>query len=71
MIVTAEEAVLAGGFGSAVRELLDKKKKFDLRFKRLGLPVEIYPVGKVDQIKRRYDLDTEGLIKQIREFYKT
>jgi len=69
--VTAEEAVLAGGFGSAVREFLDREKKFDLRFKRIGLPVEIYPVGKVDQIKRMYDLDTEGLIKQIKEFYKS
>jgi 1-deoxy-D-xylulose-5-phosphate synthase len=71
VILTAEEAVLAGGFGSAVRELLDGEKKFDLRFKRIGLPVEIYPLGKVDQIKRMFDLDTEGLIKQIREFYKT
>ncbi len=71
VIVTAEEAVLDGGFGSAVRELLDREKKFDLRFKRIGLPVEIYPVGKVDQIKRMYELDTEGLIKQIKEFYKS
>jgi len=71
VIVTAEEAVLAGGFGSAVRELLDREKRFDLRFKRIGLPVEIYPMGKVDQIKRMYDLDAEGLIKQIREFYKS
>ena len=71
VILTAEEAVLAGGFGSAVRELLDGEKKFDLRFKRIGLPVEIYPVGKVDQIKRMYDLDAEGLVKQIKEFYKS
>lgn len=71
VIVTVEEAVLAGGFGSAVRELLDREKKFDLRFKPIGLPVEIYPVGKVDQIKRMYDLDTEGLIKQIKDFYNS
>ena len=71
VVVTVEEAVLAGGFGSAVRELLDREKKFDLRFKPIGLPVEIYPVGKVDQIKRLYDLDTEGLIKQIKEFYNS
>lgn len=71
VIVTVEEAVLAGGFGSAVREFLDSEKKFDLRFKPIGLPVEIYPVGKVDQIKRMYDLDTKGLIKQIKEFYKS
>ena len=70
VVLTAEEAVLTGGFGSAVRELLDREKKFDLRFKSIGLPLEIYPIGKAAQIKRMYDLDTEGLIKQIRAFYK-
>ena len=70
VIITAEEGVVAGGFGSAVRELLDREKKFDIRFKRIGLPLEIYPAGKVEQIKKKYLLDEEGLFKQIRDFYK-
>jgi 1-deoxy-D-xylulose-5-phosphate synthase len=69
-ILTAEEGVIDGGFGSAVREYLDGEGFFDLRFKRLGLPVEIYPVGKVEQIKARYRLDVPGLIAQIEEFYR-
>lgn len=68
MIVTAEEGVIEGGFGSAVREFLDSRNLFDIRFKRIGLPVEIYPVGKVDQIKARYRLDVPGLVDQIRKF---
>ncbi|NOR15932.1 MAG: 1-deoxy-D-xylulose-5-phosphate synthase, partial [Candidatus Aminicenantes bacterium] len=68
-IITAEEGVIDGGFGSAVREMLDRAGRFDLRFKRLGLPVEIYPVGSVDQIKARFKLDTPGLIDQIKSFY--
>ncbi len=68
-IITAEEGVIDGGFGSAVRELLDREGRFDLRFKRIGLPVEIYPVGSVDQIKARFKLDTPGLIDQIKSFY--
>ncbi len=68
-VFTAEEGVIDGGFGSAVRELLDRENRFDLRFKRLGLPVEIYPVGKVDQIKSRYRLDVPGLVSQISDFY--
>ncbi len=68
-IFTAEEGVIDGGFGSGVRELLDREGRFDLRFKRLGLPVEIYPVGSVDQIKARFKLDTPGLIDQIKSFY--
>jgi 1-deoxy-D-xylulose-5-phosphate synthase len=71
IFVTAEEGVIAGGFGSAVREVLDREKKFDLHFKQIGLPVEIYPVAKVDQIKRMYNLDSDGLYKQVKRFYKT
>ena len=67
-VFTAEEGVIEGGFGSAVREFLDSRNLFDLRFKRIGLPVEIYPVGKVEQIKARYRLDVPGLTEQIREF---
>ncbi len=70
IIITAEEAVTAGGFGSAVRELLDREKKFSIRFKRIGLPLDIYPVGKTEQIKKKYLLDEEGLYKQIKDFYK-
>jgi 1-deoxy-D-xylulose-5-phosphate synthase len=68
-VITAEEGVIDGGFGSAVRELLDREGRFDLRFKRIGLPVEIYPVGSVNRIKAMYKLDVTGLIEQIRSFY--
>jgi 1-deoxy-D-xylulose-5-phosphate synthase len=69
VIITVEEGVIDGGFGSAVRELLDREKKFDVRFKRIGLPLEIYPLGKTEQIKKKYLLDAGGLFKQIKEFY--
>jgi 1-deoxy-D-xylulose-5-phosphate synthase len=70
VIITVEEGVTAGGFGSAVRELLDREKRFDIRFKSIGLPLEVYALGKVEQIKKKYLLDEEGLFKQIRDFYK-
>jgi len=69
VIITAEEGVLAGGFGSAVREFLDRENRFDLRFKSIAIPLDIYPAGKAEQIKRMYDLDAEGFYKQIRDFY--
>jgi len=68
-IIPLEEGVTAGGFGSSVRELLDCENKLDVRFKQIGLPMEIYPVGKVNQIKKMYRLDEEGLYQQILEFY--
>lgn len=70
VVITAEEGVVAGGFGSAVRELLDANGCFDVRFLAIGLPVEIYPCGKVEQIKRIYDLDVPGLVERIRAFYR-
>ena len=69
VIITAEESVIAGGFGSAVRELLDREQKFDIRFKSIGLPLEIYPLGKADEIRRMHRLDADGLVEQIREFF--
>jgi len=70
VIITTEEGVKAGGFGTAVRELLDREKRFSLKFKSIGLPIEIYPMGKVNQIKKQCLLDEEGLVQQIREFYE-
>jgi len=69
VLITAEEGIEAGGFGSAVRELLDRERRFDVRFKAIGLPVEPFPVGKSAEIKRRYGLDVPGLVRQIRGFY--
>lgn len=71
VIITAEEAVKTGGFGSMVRAVLDENQMYDIRFKNIGIPVEIYPLGKAQQIKKIYDLDTEGLIKTIRDFYRS
>lgn len=70
VIITAEEGVLAGGFGSAVRELLDRHEAFHGRFLSLGLPLEIYPLGKAKTIKKLYGLDAEGMTKRIKDFYQ-
>jgi 1-deoxy-D-xylulose-5-phosphate synthase len=67
-IMTAEEGIVAGGFGSAVREFLDRQRIFNIRFKAIGLPLEIYPVGKASQIKKMFRLDPAGLVEQIKEF---
>lgn len=69
-VITVEEGVLNGGFGSAVREALDRAGRFDIRFKAIGVPLEIYPVGKREQIMRMFGLDAEGLAGRIRDFVK-
>jgi len=70
-IVTVEEGVVAGGFGSAVRELLDRRRVFDLKFMAVGIPLEIYPVGKSEEIKKSLGLDADGLTVRISDFLQS
>jgi len=68
-VITVEEGVVSGGFGSAVRELLDRERRFDLRFLAIGLPPEVYPLGKAEQIQKMFGLDAAGLAGRIRRFF--
>jgi 1-deoxy-D-xylulose-5-phosphate synthase len=68
-VITVEEGVVSGGFGSAVRELLDRERRFDVRFLTIGLPPEVYPLGKAEQIRKIYGLDAAGLAGRIRRFF--
>ncbi|HUU37262.1 MAG TPA: 1-deoxy-D-xylulose-5-phosphate synthase [Candidatus Desulfaltia sp.] len=69
-IITVEEGVVSGGFGSAVRELLDRERRFDIRFLAIGLPAEIYALGKSDEIKKMFGLDASGLAARVRRFFR-
>ena len=69
-IVTVEEGVQAGGAGSAVREFLDREKRFGIRFKSIGLPLDIFPVGKSEEIRRMLGLDVDGLVERFREVFR-
>jgi 1-deoxy-D-xylulose-5-phosphate synthase len=68
-IITVEEGVLAGGFGSAVLELLNRNGLHDVRIKCLGLPLDIFPVGKTAQLRALYRLDPAGLVADFRVFF--
>ncbi|HUT08388.1 MAG TPA: 1-deoxy-D-xylulose-5-phosphate synthase [Candidatus Latescibacteria bacterium] len=69
-VITVEEGIMAGGAGSAVRELLDREGRFDIRFKAIGLPLEAYPLGKADEIRAMVGLDVPGLTRQIKDLYR-
>lgn len=68
-IATVEEGVLAGGFGSAVLELLNRHGLHNVRVKCFGLPVEIIPLGNLAQLRALYGLDAAGLAPRFREFF--
>ncbi len=62
VIVTAEEAYLAGGFGSALMELLEEKNLLDnVKLIRMGVPDEIVTHGDPKELLAGYGLDSAGI----------
>lgn len=66
VIVTVEEAVLAGGFGAAVAELLNDRA-LPVRLKRIGIPDRFVPHGKPIHYLNQFGLSKEGIVQAIRE----
>ncbi len=62
LIVTVEEAYLAGGFGSAVMELLESKGMQDaVKVVRMGVPDKIVTHGDPRLLLAKYGLDADGI----------
>lgn len=65
-IVTVEEGVLEGGFGSAVLELL-AEERINIPVMRLGFPSEFIGHGKREQVLDKYGLTAEKICYKIKE----
>ena len=68
-IVTVEENVLAGGFGSAVVEGLAAAGMEDITVHRIGMPDSFIEHGAAVDQRRRLQLDAEGIAQQIRDVF--
>jgi 1-deoxy-D-xylulose-5-phosphate synthase len=67
LIVTVEDAYLAGGFGSAVLELLEEKGLADaVKVVRLGVPDEIVGHGDPKALLAQYGLNSDGIASAVR-----
>ena len=64
-IVTVEENALSGGFGSSVVSLLQKAGLNDIQVKSIGIPDEFVEQGTQAMLRSKYDLDAEGIIRQV------
>jgi 1-deoxy-D-xylulose-5-phosphate synthase len=68
LIVTVEEAYLAGGFGSAVMELLEENGLLDsVRVVRMGLPDRWVTHGDAKLLLAKYGLDADGIYTRVKE----
>jgi 1-deoxy-D-xylulose-5-phosphate synthase len=66
-VVTAEEAMLAGGFGSAVLEALERRGVTKVAVRRLGLPDLMIEHGDPQKQRARYSLDEAGIVNAAAE----
>ncbi len=68
-IVTVEENVLAGGFGSAVLEALAAAGMEDTAVHRIGMPDSFIEHGTAADQRRRLQMDAKGIAKQLKSAF--
>jgi 1-deoxy-D-xylulose-5-phosphate synthase len=73
LLVTLEESVVTGGFGSGVLEMIEQARLSDVAYRDVavrivGIPADMFVEhGSVDQLRRMLRLDAAGIAGQIRE----
>jgi len=67
MVVTVEENVLQGGFGSAVLELFQERGLSSVQVKRLGIPDLFVEHGPQSLLREKYGIDEKGIFKELKE----
>ena len=68
-IVTVEENVLAGGFGSAVLEALAAAGMEDTAVHRIGMPDSFIEHGTAADQRRRLQIDAKGIAEQLKSAF--
>jgi 1-deoxy-D-xylulose-5-phosphate synthase len=62
-VLTVEENVLQGGFGSSVLELFQERGLLDIQVGRLGIPDLFMEHGPQSLLRNKYGIDEEGILK--------
>jgi len=68
-IVTVEENVLNGGFGSSVNKLLQESGRCNVQVKNIGIPDEFVEHGSQAVLRSKYGLDAEGIARQVLKLF--
>jgi 1-deoxy-D-xylulose-5-phosphate synthase len=68
-VLTVEENVLQGGFGSAVLELFQERGLGSVQVKRLGIPDIFLEHGPQSLLREKYGVDENGIVKGVRQMF--
>ena len=70
-VVTLEEGVATGGFGSAVLEFFERENIENVKIERLGLPDQFIAHGKREELLKEYHLTADEICETIKnEFFE-
>lgn len=69
-VLTIEEAVLQGGFGSSILEFASENRYFDAVVDRMGIPDQFIEHGSVDELLKEIDLTVDSTIRKVIELTK-
>jgi len=70
-IITVEENVLMGGFGSAVLELFEEAGISGVAVKRLGIGDEFVEHATQAQLRKKHGIDAEGIANAVRKIVES
>jgi len=66
-VLTIEEAVLQGGFGSSILEFASENRYFDAVIDRMGIPDQFIEHGSVNELLKEIDLTVDSTIRKVIE----
>ncbi len=67
-VLVVEENIRQGGFGGAVLELFNELGIVNVHMRRIGLPDKFVEQGTSPLLRKIYGLDTNGILKEARDF---
>ena len=69
-LITVEDHVIAGGFGSAVIELLADEGFSGVEVKRLGVPDRFIPHGTQDELRKMCGFDKDAIAQAVQQMVR-
>jgi 1-deoxy-D-xylulose-5-phosphate synthase len=70
-VITLEDSILAGGFGSLITEIMVDNKLTSVPIDRIGLPDVDIEHGDVKTLDAKYGIDVESIHRRVRKFVST
>jgi 1-deoxy-D-xylulose-5-phosphate synthase len=68
-IITVEENVLSGGFGSSVAKAIHESGRCDVNITNIGIQDEFVEHGTQAVLRAKYDLDAKGIVRQVMKMF--